>query len=870
MTATAYLWWFWLLLPISGWAFTPEEQMVLEVEADGYRFPDGIDAYYHNEQIYLPLADLVVLLDLAITVETHRAMGWFIDSQRDFVLLHQGEGRWRLWLLGDEITLRPEEIILHDEQIYVTARSLAWWWPLNFELNFADMLLNIHTDEPFPFKRRLQRQGQQLQSQGGPTAIRYPLYETPYRGFVLPAVDMNLYYAINRRHTGDREQRTNYSLLSHGDLAWMSGQIYLGGVRGGGISSARIKLERADYNAGLLGPLQATQIEVGDIAAVGLPLLTRTTGRGVLVGNEPLVSSNYFDQMVLRGDYHPGWEVELYHNGILIGYSKVDETGTYQFDDLNLYYGDNQITLNFYGPGGERRSKNQLVQVGAGSARSGEFIYRLAVSEPGRSMFEIDSTPALNQRQGSFSFGYGIAHRLQLNGGAQLSDREDEKRYGSLGFQANIANSALRVDATQNREGEINRGYLLQIPNRYFGLRLGLKDYSGFAVSSELEPLLQHYTVGVLSRLTHLSVALEGERDHYPTRVNRRFNLIMAGRNGRLGWSHSLTYTQHQATSVTKTGIAGGVMFSYSTRALTSRLNMGYRLGSETDLREVTASSFLRDYFRDLSLATVLTLDNETSMTLDIDYYPNSGAHRYATGLSWLLPYMRITPTMAYTSSGDYMGYINVAATLNRRQRHGEDYYVLSGLTRSSTGTVQALLFEDQNLDGRYERGEPLLPGGVLVAEQHRRQARSNTEGEVVLDRLRPWQPTDIVLMEESLADPALVPVYTPISIVPRPGHLTYLEIPYRRSGEIEGVIYRRDQAGVDRPIVNQEVMLVNEVDERVAGQRSGIDGSFLFERIYPGRYQMRVGDQFRSGWIEISVEGDVIRGQDIILLPAK
>ena len=849
--------------PRIAWPFTANELMLLEVEADGYQFPTGLDAYHRNEQLYLPLIDIISLLDLAITVEEDRAEGWFIEPQREFILLKRDDGTWHLWLEGDELVPHPDHIIQYEGVPYVAARALSSWWPLEFELNYSELMLHIKTLEQFPFSKKLQRKSGRLHSRNGPIPIAYPPLDDPYLLVELPSMSINLSHAI-RRINGevDKEPTLRYSLKSRGDLFWMSSQLYLGGNREGGISSARISLERADHAASLLGPLQATRFEVGDISSNALPLLTGNSGRGIVIENSPVASGNYFDQMELNGDHHPGWEVEAYHNGLRIGYTTVDSDGRYNFEDVDLFYGTNKVTLYFYGPGGEKETENRVINLDAGRAQPGQFIYQLSLVQPGRAVIELNEIPDNGEKKGLFTFGYGLLRQLQLNGGLQLSTLEGNTRYSSLGLETNFMRSSLRIDATANRDEAKNYSYLLQIPSEYIDMRVGRTDYRGFAMEDGETPLLTEYSVALLMRLSTLSVGISMNRELYETQAHDRYRLRMSGRNFGIGWStvFSSGRTFGEGAVSSGTVVAGRMGFSQRLFSSYHRLNIGYRYPSNDELKD---EGFVKKYITTIDLASSIPIDNQEQLTLDLEYDPDTGGQRYGLGLSWTHPYLRITPQITYRSqSNDLLGYLSVSTNLQRR-RSG---YAFTSSNVTNQGNIQGFMYEDHNMDGRYNLGEPPLARAELAAIQHRHFVESDAGGIAQLQRPPNWQPTDLNVMAAGVEDPSLTPLFIPFSVTPRPGHWVYFEVPFVKSGEIDGVIYRADHYGVERPAPQIWVELVDEAGSRVDKQHSSSDGFYLFDQVFPGRYRLKVANSHYSDWITINHQGDIVSDIDIVL----
>jgi len=120
--------------------------------------------------------------------------------------------------------------------------------------------------------------------------------------------------------------------------------------------SLRFTAYRNDHTGGLLGPLKATQVAIGDVQTQAGQLIGQTSvGRGAFVSNQPIGRISRFSTTTLRGTLPNGWDAELYRNGQLLAFQQSNGDGRYEFLDVELFYGRNELEVVLYGP--------QLIQV---------------------------------------------------------------------------------------------------------------------------------------------------------------------------------------------------------------------------------------------------------------------------------------------------------------------------------------------------------------------------------------------------------------------------------------------------------------------------------------------------------------------------
>ena len=83
-----------------------------------------------------------------------------------------------------------------------------------------------------------------------------------------------------------------------------------------------------------------------------------------MITNRPLSARAAFDRTRFEGDLPSGWEAEIYRNGELLAFAKANSSQRYVFEDVQLLYGENQIQIILYGPQGQVRTRDEVVNVG--------------------------------------------------------------------------------------------------------------------------------------------------------------------------------------------------------------------------------------------------------------------------------------------------------------------------------------------------------------------------------------------------------------------------------------------------------------------------------------------------------------------------
>ncbi|HET6512762.1 MAG TPA: hypothetical protein VFH43_11260, partial [Candidatus Kapabacteria bacterium] len=156
---------------------------------------------------------------------------------------------------------------------------------------------------------------------------------------------------------------------------------------------------------------------------VALPYAT-----GVHITNTPVTFRQGFSSYVVRDYTEPNWMVELYVNNRLVDYARADAAGYFQFS-TPLPYGTTNIRLKFYGPFGEERTREKLVQVPYTFVPPGEVEYGITAAR----LFDTSRT-----YYGSAGVQAGITSWLTIGGGSYYfrdSAREPFAPVGSMSIR---------------------------------------------------------------------------------------------------------------------------------------------------------------------------------------------------------------------------------------------------------------------------------------------------------------------------------------------------------------------------------------------------------------------------------------------------
>ncbi|MEX2365615.1 MAG: hypothetical protein WD601_03355, partial [Pseudohongiellaceae bacterium] len=331
------------------------EFLLLEVRLDQAVLTGAMPALDNGEHVFLPLGELSRLLTIAISSnpEAGTATGFVLDESRSFSLNLEG---LQVTLAGVTEPLEAHLIIHEPDDLYVAIELLEQWLPLELDVDFSSLSLRVNPLVKLPLQAQLDRQ-----KRGAATGFEhrsdpgFSYVPVSYQWLSMPTVDQTLSWDY-RNTTEDASSSGRYTAYVTGDLAGMEAAAFFSASEPESAAELRLSLGRSDPDGRLLGPLQARSFRFGSLSSPAVANITpASAGLGLTVSNRPLTRPEQFDRHSFSGDLPPGWDVELYYNGVLVDYRQPDSDDRYQFDDQPLYYGANDFRLVFNGPLGQSR-----------------------------------------------------------------------------------------------------------------------------------------------------------------------------------------------------------------------------------------------------------------------------------------------------------------------------------------------------------------------------------------------------------------------------------------------------------------------------------------------------------------------------------
>lgn len=838
-----------------------ENQLILTLKCAAAGIDQTVFAYGDGDTIQLPLGEVARALDFSIQVEPQsgQASGWFISENRPFQL---DASKRTITVNGTPFPWDERRIAVGDGDIFIDSQLLAAWFPINFDASLGELTVTLQPREPLPQQARLERERQRAGLTGNrEMPLKHGLIDSPYEQFSMPIADVALSSGLDTKN-GGKELRFSHSIQAEGDLAHMGAKVFLSGQEDEALENARIKLERIDHAAGLLGPLHARQVALGDITPTALPGLNRPgVERGLAITNATAKRSRDFDSTSFEGNMLPGWDIELYQNGSLIQATRTGIDGRYRFEDVPVYFGPNTFQLLGHGPQGQKQIlEEKTINVGTGMLAPGTFEYSLSASQRKDTVLGLDQYSDDEQAQGArlnASFGYGLNNHLSLLGGlSSLTLDDNQHTYLQAGLGASAASLYGELDTIADTAGGSGVALYLQTNLGPVNLRGKHEAYSDFIDESDPERFLEsRSSLGINGRiepasfLPPLSLTLSREETVYADRDTGRTSARVSSQVKRLQVSNSLHWNDDADTSDSQAPVDGELQISGPWGRGRLSLGLGYELDGDEDLNRAYLSG-LWPLHKGISAGGSLVRDDDEQTTtarafLNLD-----------TGKAIL------SPSLSCDSEGNIGAFLTLSFSLG--QDGADNDLLMRSEKRSGRGGASAFVYHDANNNRIFDGNDTPLPAVNVLAPQAGRKAVTSDNGMAQFTDLTAHTPTDIEIDADSLQDPFMQPASPGVAMMPRSGKVQRLQFPVISTGEVEGLIAVARREGGKKPQSGVRLELRDETGKVIKSAISEQDGFYLLDKVPPGTYFLGVAaDNPRLQGMETAAPQRVVIGND-------
>ena len=812
------------------WTADPDEQFLLDVNIHQLRLSDTVRAYNPPEGPCVVLGDFLTALDVPMRIDlsAKKASGWAFREGNKISI--DVAGATATYGKTSE-PIAPGTVRQTPEGWCVEATALGRWFGIGVKPVTSGSVLVLESEAKLPVELAIERQQRSQHIKPASFDLSsLPQVRLPYRMWRAPALDFVVSGGVTyRAHDGVKVDRQS-SVYAAGEIARLSYDAQVSTNANGKPSLLRLRAFRSDPDGQLLGPLKATHLGFGDVEGFDTRLSgSLAAGRGAVITNRPLTARTAFDRTRVEGDLPTGWEAEIYRNGELLGFAKADGSQRYVFDDVQLLYGENRVRVLLYGPQGQVREREELIDVAQDNVPKGKTWYWLGANQPGRDIVTLEKPPdsGFPKAQAALSIEHGLDTRTSVGLLARTMLIDDQRLTFVEGTVRRSVGSAL-LEVSAARESTGGTAAHAQLLGKFgpvyvnvdaliandFHLRGGTPETSrevraaldtpvkiGKAlVPAHAEAHFVKHADGssLFEAATRLSATID--RFNLGAEVRYRKDYVPAGpappgelRLGLLGSGH-----------IGPVRVRGSTEFEVkpSARFRSAELSAYWSVSEQSDWEGVLAYDRLQNRGR----ARITHIMRVESFALAL--------------------------TGEATTKGDLAVGFNLNFSLD--PRHG---LTLSRRPLAEGGMVHATVFRDVNDNGQFDPGEPLEKGALVTTGSRQAERKTDSKGSVTIGGLTAFVPVPVGIDVTSLDDPMLVPRKALQVVVPRPGVAADVPIALVGGGDVEGALIKSGELGFE----GVDLELVDRSGKVAGTARTDFDGFFLFERVPYGAYRLRV-----------------------------
>jgi len=571
---------------------------------------------------------------------------------------------------------------------------------------------------------------------------------------------------------------------------------------------------------------------------------------GVQFTNTPTTYRRSFGSYTLSDFTEPGWLVELYVNNVLVDYIKADASGFFTFE-VPLVYGNSGVKLQFYGPWGEERSKEQNISIPFNFLPVGEFEYKVSAG-----MVE----DSLHSRFSRANFSYGVARRFTIGGGVE---------YLSSVTSGNImpfVNTSLRLASSLLISGEYT-----------YGVRA--KGILNYRLPSNVQ-----------FELNYTKYEKGQKAINYNYLEERKVAVSVPIRSANFSAFSRLTLnqiimpaTKYTTAELLLSGAIAGVNTNFTTYSLLSdlakpytysNLSLSFKLAGAFILTPQAQFDYNHAEFISIKSGLEKHLFKNGFMSLSYEQNFRNNFSNIEMGLRYDFSFAQVglsarrnnnITTLVQSASGSLM----VDAKTN--------YTGANSRASVGKGGITLLPYLDLNCNGRREPGEPKAYGLNLRVNGGRVEL-NDKDSTIRVFNLEPYTNYLVTLDQSGFDNIAWQLQKKTLSIAIDPNMFKLIEVPIAVLGEASGTVYlggRGGQKGQGRIIVN-----FYSSDSRLAARTisEADDGYFSYLGLAPGEYEARI-DTAQLNKVNMTVlpssvpftitaglDGDVVDGLDFVL----
>jgi hypothetical protein len=807
-----------LAMPLSGKANDDGDELSIFVSLQNHGA--YMPALLQEETLYLPVKELFDFLKInnQLSPDMDSATGYLLDPKAGFLINYT---QHEIIYNGTAFSLKNKELIRTETNLYLRSDVFGNVFGLDCNFQFRNLAVIINTKLDLALRRELRQE-----------VLRNNI--RMIKGEVKPDTSVKRDYPFFRLGTADWNivHSKAQSEASATRINLQVGGMFAGGEALVSLSydnkilfarqQQQYKWRFVNNNLKLFRQVSLGNLAVQSTASIYAPVI------GIQVTNAPTNRRRSFGTYVISNRTQPDWMVELYVNNVLVNYVKADAAGFYSFP-VPLVYGNMQITLKFFGPSGEERSSEQVIQI--------PFNF-LPVNTLEYTFSEGLVQDSLHGRYSKADFHYGFTNRITIGGGMEyLFSVKTGNLMPFFYTTVRLSKTALLSTEFTNHvrwksqftwqlrsKAQVEFNYQRYTKGQRAVLTNNLEERRA-SVSLPIQKLKFH----LLSKLAFRQVVTP--TIDYDSLVKVRYSDITKAKFTSAELTLSSSFSRFNANFTTT-----GSIYRLSGSSIYSNLALAYHFRHGFLIRPQFQYNYIRSKFIAAKFETEKQLRNQG--VINLSFARDFSMHLTTTnlGLHYNFSFLRTvfsavlsnkTTSLVQWAGGSFLydaqsGY----ATHSRQSHYGRGNLVIAP-------------FLDLNGNGKRDQHEPGIRG-LKIHINGGRVLSTKEEDVVRIADLEPYNNYLVELEEKSLGNIAWQIKNKKISVVMEPNIFKRLEVPVTVVGEASGMVFFENHIG-ERGISRILVNIYDSIGQLAAQTMTESDGYFNYLGLLPGKYIVRI-----------------------------
>jgi len=775
-------------------------------------------AYICKDNYYISVPALFTFLKInnKIDFTSHTISGFYLNEKNVYRIDNTNHS---ISIGKKKIELKPTDIIYTDTDIFLKSDYFASLFGLENAFNMRKLTIVMSSQLELPIIKEMRlakiRENLQKMKHGfipDTTIVR----DRPVFQFGTASWFVNTNQSINN-------QINNSKKSSHEQY-----QLELGGILLGGEFNA-------DFNFGNNNPYfkrngyyywkyafddykYLTRIKVGNLSVQSKSTILYPT-LGLQITNTPNSLRKSFGTYVLSDYTQPNWNVELYVNDVLIGFTKADTNGFFSFD-VPIVYGQTETSLRFYGPNGEEEISRKRFVTPFTRIPQNEFEYTLSFGV----IENHDNSPFTNIKT-----NYGLTKNITIGAALEYNKSlEYNKTIPSFSFAVQPFSQLLLA-------GNYSHNLMLNGLVNYTTVNNIRFEFDYTKYDENQDAIIYNY---LQTMKGSVSVPLHIKRFNGQVRFNFYGNTYIgnsSNTNGELLIMGAIKQFNFNLTTHSS-------HYSYGQRMLYSTLFSNIHLPRNFNL--IPSIRYQYDdsglLYTKVDMRKRIFKNGEVNLVYEHQFVSDKD---YVTlGLRYDFNIMAVNSSSNWSQNGSSYSQSASGSLIFQPNAGFVDFN-----NRSSIGTAEIKLipFLDVNNNGKMDSDEPIVSDVDIKFGRGKKVITKN--GSVIFSGLEPYVENNIELNGNKLSNIAWQIENKNISIMLNPNQLRSIYIPIVVVGEIGGIV-NKSENGVTKYLNGIKVNIFDRNHRLVASILSEQDGYFSYLGLKDGNYTVEMDtDQLAS-----------------------